>query len=252
MAQFRKMILLSIAGILLSFVCFSQKTRLDTVEAKLATVENYKDNLDQLYTINAEKLEKHVNETVDKKVEDIDEAKKILKWLLLIGIPATILGLLAVYFGAVKKARKIIVERIETIVEHKREDLIKLIETQEYDTKLKNNKKLLVLSSSDEANEKFKPMFQKLKFKDVNFRSVSTYIEYNSYDLIIFNDSDSSFDQTLIDEYVQNSVDENVSFVVYTNRNLTRHPRINFCNSSFTLYHNILSTLKYTEILKAI
>lgn len=246
------MIWVCFACVLISSPGFAQKTKLDTLETRIATLENYKDNLDQLYTINAEKLKKDIDDTVDKKVEDIDEAKRILKWLLLIGIPATILGLLAVYFGAVKKARKIIVDRIETIVEHKREDLIKLIETQEFDTKLKNTKKLLVLSANDAANDKVKETFSKLKFKTVNFRVVTQYTAYTDYDLIIFNDFDGLFSQAVIDDYIANTPDEDVSFVAFTTKNLTRNPRINFSNSPFTLYHSILSTLKYTEILKVI
>lgn len=252
MTRFSKIILVCFASIFISSISFSQKPKLDTLETRITTLENYKDNIEQLYTINAEKLKKHVDDNVEKKVEDIDEAKKILKWLLFLGIPGTILGLLAVYFGAVKRAKKIIVERIETIVEHKRDDLIKLIETQEYDTKIKNTKKLLVLSPNDQANEKIKATFSKLKFKSVNFRVVTQYVAFNDYDLVIFNDSDGSFSQAVIDDYISNTPDEDISFVAYTIKNLTRNPRINFSNSPFTLYHSILSTLKYTEILKVI
>jgi hypothetical protein len=251
MTPIKKLILCTL-GIVFFTEVFAQNKPIDSLKARVTVLENYKTNIEQLYTINAEKLNKHVNDTVDKKVEDIDEAKRILKWLLLIGVPATILGLLTVYFGAVKKARKIIVERIETIVEHKREDLIKLIETQEFDTKLKNTKKLLVLSANDAANEKVKETFSKLRFKTVNFRVVTQYTAFADYDLIIFNDFDGLFSQAVIDDYIANIPDEDVSFVAFTTKNLTRNPRINFSNSPFTLYHSILSTLKYTEILKVI
>lgn len=249
---FIKKLILSTAGILFFSIGIAQNKPIDSLKTRITVLENYKENIVQLYTINAEKLTKHIDEAVDEKVEDIDDAKKILNWLLFLGIPATILGLIGVYVSAVRKARKIIVARIETIVEHKREDLIKLIETQEYDTKLKNTKKLLVLSTNDSANEKVKETFSKLKFKTVNFRIVNQYTAFNDYDLVIFNDSDGSFSQAVIDDYINNTPDEDVSFVSYTIKNLTRNPRINFCNSSFTLYHSILSTLKYTEILRVI
>lgn len=247
-----KKLILCILCIMIFTVGFAQNKPIDSLKARVTVLENYKANIEQLYTINAEKLNKYVEDTVDKKVEDIDEAKKILKWLLLIGIPATILGLIGVYFSAVRKARKIIVERIENIVEHKREDLIKLIETQEFDTKLKNTKKLLVLSANDAANDKVKKTFSRLKFKTVNFRVVTQYTVFSDYDLIIFNDFDGLFSQAVIDDYITNTPDEDVSFVAFTTKNLTRNPRINFSNSPFTLYHSILSTLKYTEILKVI
>lgn len=252
MSQFKKMILFCFLSTLMSFTSFSQKTKLDTLETRIVTLENYKDNLEQLYTIKAENLKKYIDDTVDNKVEEIDESMKILKWLLFIGFPATILGLIGVYYSGVKKARKMIVDRIETIVEHKREDLIKLIETQEFDTKLKNTKKLLVLSSNETASENVKRIFSKLKFKTVHFRVVTQYVTYTDYDLVIFNDSDGLFNQAVIDDYIANTPDEDISFVAFTIKSLTRHPRINFSNSPFTLYHSILSTLKYTEILKAI
>lgn len=241
--------------VLFTFVlwsAFPQSKIADSLGKRISNLEDYKANIEQLYNINSEKLTKHIDEKMAEKVKDIEEAKRLLNWILILGSLATIVGLPAVYFSAIKKTRKIILERIENIVEHKREDFIRLIETQEFDTKLKNTKKLLVLSANEETNNRIKETFTKLRFKEVNFRVVDKYIEYTNYDLIIFNDADGSFRQEIITEYVHNTPNEDISFVVYTIKNLNRHPRINFSNSAFTLYHSILSTLKYTEILKVV
>ncbi len=251
MRKFKRIFLLTFMALVCSF-SNAQRSLDSSFESRIKNLEEYKGNVEQLYNINAEKLTKYIDEEVRKKSSDIDEAKKILNWLLYLGLPATILAIVGLYYNAVRKTKKLIQERIENIVEHKREEFVKLIETQEYDTKLKNTKKLLVLSSNGISNEKIKVLFSKLKFKNVIYRVVTEYAAFNDSDLVIFNNEDGSFSQAIIDDYITNTPDEDISFVAYTNVNLTRNSRINFSNSPFTLYHSVLSTLKYTEILKIV
>ena len=234
----------------LSFHNSFSQSKVDSLTNRIEVLEDYKTNIQQLYNISAAQLKTYVDQQIDQKVKDTEEQKRTLNLLLYFGVPATLMGLIVVYFGAIGRAKKLIISRIETIVEHKREDLIKLIETQEYDTKLKKSKKILVLSANEDCQEITKKLFRKFGFTEVKFRVVQSYQEFNDYDLIVFNDYDKSFSQPLISEFIQNAKGDEVGFVAYTTNNLQRDPKLNFSNSPFTLYHNILSTLKFNEILK--
>lgn len=222
----------------------------DQLEQRIANLENYKANLDQLYEIKSAQLKSEIIKSADEKMKEVEETKRIIYLILYIGLPATVLGLGGVYLSAIKKSKNLIHEKIERIVEHKREEFIKLIETQAFDSKLKKSKKIVVLSPSDNANEQIKQFFTKVKFDEVKFRVVNHYALVEDFDLIVFNDFDGSFSQEIINEYLINIQDEDVCFVAYTTKNLNRNHRVNFSNSPFTLYHSILSTLKYSEILK--
>jgi hypothetical protein len=236
--------------LMIAYTGQGQQSKIDSLEKRISNLEDYQSNLEKLYQINSATLKQDINAAVEEKVKDIDEAKRVLNWLLWLGIPGTLAGLAIAYWRAVKKARNMITDRIERIVEHKREDFIKLIETQEFDSKLKRIKKLVVLSPNEDANQKIKALFDKFKFQEVRFRVIDQYALIENYDLLVFNDYDGSFEQAIIDQYLANIPDEDVSFVAYTTKNLTRNIRINFSNSPYTLYHNVLSTLKYSEILK--
>lgn len=244
----RSILIFSLA--LIQLPAFGEDKKNDPLEQRVIKLEDYQNNLDKLYEINAASLKKDIEAATKEQVKDIEDTKRTLSWLLYFGLPLTIVSLLGVYFSAIRKARKIILEKIEDIVEHKREEIIKVIESQEFDSKLKRTKSIVVLSTSETANDEIKKVLSKLKFSKLKFRIVSEYVEVDDYDLIIFNDYDGSFSQAVIDDYLTNLSDEDLCFVAYTTKSLTRNSRINFSNSQFTLYHSILSTLKYSEILK--
>jgi RNAse (barnase) inhibitor barstar len=235
---------------LIQLPAFGKDKKYDALEQRVTILEDYRNNLDQLYEIMAEKLTDTIEKSTEEKIKDIEETKRILSWLLYLGVPVSLLAWVGVYILAIRKSKKIILEKIEAIVEHKREEIIKLIETQEFDSKLKKTKDIVVLSANEAANDEIKLVFSKLKFSKVKFRIVNEYIEVVDSDLIVFNNYDDSFSQTVIDEYLDNLLDEDLCFVAYTTRKLKPNSRINFSNSPFTLYHSILSTLKYSEILK--
>jgi hypothetical protein len=228
----------------------SDSLNLREIENRVQNLENYKENLDQLYEISSGKLEQSSNAQLQHQLATIEESKKILSLLVWIGIPATLLGLLSAYFLAINRAKKLVVNKIESIVEHKREEIIKLIETQEFDSKLRKTKRLLILSSTEKAQEDIKKFFFKFKFKNVQYRIVDQYKLFTDYDVIIFNNEDGSFGQDLINQYLLNASPDDTCFVAYTTVNLNRDHRVNFSNSPFTLYHSVLTTLKYDEILK--
>jgi hypothetical protein len=227
------------------FEAATAQPKVDSLVSRVKNLEDYERNIEKLYQINAEKLNKHVDEKVDESLKEIEESKKILALLLYLGIPATVISLLIAYFGAISKSKKIMVEKIEKIIEHKKEEIIAIIETQEFDTKLKKEKKLIVISQTSESQEMIKNLISRFQFRNVTYTILANYQPLEEFDLLIFD----NLEQAEIDQYVADNTD--ACFVAYTKKRLeNRNDRLNFSNSAFTLYHNILSSLKYSTIIK--
>lgn len=222
------------------------------LNSRVARLEDYKANIDNLSKIQAENLKKYVDDEIKKQMEDVEESKTTLKLLVNFGIPGTVISLIIVFVTSITFCRKLINKKIEDIVEQKRDSIIRLIETEAFDQKLLNNKQLLVISSSEETEEQMKKFLRKLKFKKVKYRRIDDLDNLPDYDLMIFNTPDGGIPQATIDELINRSQDEDDCYVAYTNAQLRRDPKLNFSNSSFTLYHNILTTLKYAELIKII
>jgi len=239
-------------GILLLFFSNNVNSQTDTnsLSTRVKVLENNWSAVHEEYNLNIAKLDSSIDDKISNRVSEINDAKRQLDLLTYFGLPITIASIIGLYFLALKKAKKFVVDKIENIVEHKREEIINLIETQEYDSRLRKNKKLLVLSPDEDSQEKIKLFIDKLKFNNVKYRPIDKYQKFEDYDLIIFNDHYTSFNQDLITEFITNIEEEHINFVAYTKNKLAPNHRLNFSNSPFTLYHSILSTLKYGEILK--
>jgi len=222
----------------------------DDLNARVMRLEDYKANIDNLSKIQSENLKKYINDEIEKQMDKVDESKKTLELLLYFGIPGTIVSLVIVFFTCITYSRKLINKRIEDLVEQKRDSIIRLIETEAFDQKLLNNKQLLVISGTEETEEQMKKFLLKLKFKKVKYRRVGDLDTLPDYDLMIFNTPDGGVPQETIDELMDRSQDEDDCYVAFTHDHLRRDPKLNFSNSRFTLYHNILTTLKFAELVK--
>lgn len=251
MKQFKLIILFAIALFFINVKGSTAKERQPiNLEERVKQLENYKANIDNLSKIQSENLKKNVDAEVKKALDSIDEAKKTLNLLVYIGIPGTVISLIVVFFGAVKYAKKLIMDKIVKVVEGNREEILRVIETEAFDNKLKKNKELLVISGSEDSQNNLKGFMEKLKFDKVTYRIINTFNEIPDHDLMIFNNFDGALSQDAINTLMQNTDDEDVCYVAFTNVQLERNPRLNFSNSRYTLYHSILSTLKYSDIAR--
>src|SRR5690606_6547589 len=164
--------------------------------------------------------------------------------------PSSLYGVYLMFWGIKKKVNRSIAEKIETIVEQKREDIIKLIQSQKFERRLKETKKIIVISENEESQEEIKSTIETFKFKNVIYRINKTFDNYPEYDLIIINNCDGEFKQEDVTDIINSAGDDDVCFVAYTTKLLDRNPKLNFANSKFTLYHNILTTLSFSEAIK--
>jgi hypothetical protein len=229
--------------------CQSDSVRLNTLEAKVHLIEDYKSNIDQYAKVELEKHKSELKAEIDKDYENV---RNLFALILLIGVPTTLYGLYEMFWGTKKKIKKAIEEKIEKIVELKREDIIKLINNQAYDRQIKANKKILILSVTEEAQEDVKNTTSNMGFKNLIFRLTNSTTALPENDLIIINNIDGEFSQEKINEIVDENSDEDTFFVAYTSKQIDRNPRMNFANSKFTLYHSILTTLAFTTSIQNI
>jgi hypothetical protein len=244
-----KLIAIIFSLMIQSNMLFAENTTDKTIELekRITYLEEYKSNIDNLSKIEIQKAKDELKKELDSKYEDVEN---LLKLILILGIPTTLWGFYMAIWGIKRKVQKLIDDKIETIVEQKREEIIKLVSNQEFETSLKNTKKIVVISPTEDAQDEVKKTMSNFKFKNLIFRINNTFNEIPEHDLIIFNNIDGEFSQIEIDNIMAEESDEDVCFVAYTTKNLDRNARLNFANSKFTLYHSILTTLSFVESIK--
>ena len=90
-----------------------------------------------------------------------------------------------------------------------------------------------------------------MKFKKITTRVSGRDQNLPEHDLIIFNTPNGELSEDIIQEFLQDADENDTYFVAYIHGRLTfSNNRLNFASSQITLYHNILSALKYMEIAK--
>ncbi|WP_291132629.1 NARF domain-containing protein [Flavobacterium sp. UBA7682] len=217
------------------------------LEGRVTQLENYKINIENVYKAEYQKSQNDLAKDIDEKYKDV---RNLFAMILILGIPSSLYGIYLMFWGIKKKVNQSIAEKIETIVEQKREDIIKLIQSQKFERRLKDTKKIIVISENEESQEEIKSTIETFKFKNVVYRINKSYDNLPEYDLIIINNCDGEFKQEDVTDIINSAADDDVCFVAYTTKQLDRNPKLNFANSKFTLYHNILTTLSFSEAIK--
>jgi len=241
------MIIIVLAGLSLN-AQNKDSIRINTLENKVKYLEEYKGNIESVYKIELNNAIRAYEKDFDNKY---DSLKNLAYIVLFLGLSSGLWGAYLWFFGIKKKANQIINKKIEDIIEQKREDIIELIQSQEFKRKLKQTKKLLVISDNDEGQKKIKKIMNKFNFKHVAYRINKSYKNLPEHDLVIINNIDGEFKQKHVNKLLEDVDDEDVFFVIYTTERLDSNARLNFANSKFTLYNNIFTTLSFTETLKA-
>lgn len=217
------------------------------LETKVQLIEDYKSNIDQYSKVELEKHKAELKKGVD---EDFESIRNLFALLLIIGIPSTLYGVYVMLWGVNKKIKKAIEEKIEEIVELKREDIIKLINNQAFDRRIKETKKILIISETEDAQEDIRSTMSNMGFKNLIYRLTNSTTTWPENDLIVINNIDGEFSQDKINQIIGDNKDEDTCFVAYTSKQIDRNPRMNFANSKYTLYHSILTTLTFITSIR--
>ena len=247
-----------ITTILLAFTAnvYAQKTKpdpqIEKIKADVASIRDYKDNIDSYSKAVIQKIENKADEKVQAKLDKLKVAEYSLLILASIGIPTALYTLYELIWGLKKKTSKLIMEKIGAIVEKNREDILRVVETEMFDNRIRKTKQLLIIGTDSESNQSLISFLERMKFKNVIARVEGRDENMPDHDLIIFNTPEGELDQNIIKSFLEDADESDTYFVAYSRARLEPHARLTFASSQITLYHNVLQALKFMEISRAL
>ncbi len=190
-------------------------------------------------------LEGEIKRSKDQLEEDIKKLKDQYDLILSIG-SVTILSLVPIIFSIFRWTHKEITRRIANVVEENETKIIALIKSQELENRIKQDDKIGLLSLTESASNDLRELFGSFGFQQLQSKVINDYEDIKNVDLLVFND----LGESLINQYLKNSAPESV-FVAFSNKRLqVFDTRINFANSKFTLYTQVLNTLKFQRLFE--
>jgi hypothetical protein len=140
---------------------------------------------------------------------------------------------------------------VATLLEVNRDKILALIKSQEIEQNVKQNSKIHVITASEEDKAYLERFFEEVGIAKVSYAIGKPYQPIASdIDLVIFDDHrDTKADHDLFNEYIQNSDDEKPLFVFFGKHfNAINREKVNYSNSKFTLYNQVVNSLKYNEL----
>lgn len=232
------------------------KSKVQLLEQEKDLRQKEIDLIKQEYQLNSEKQNADLNNyklEIDKKTIGFE----VILWVFGIGLIGTIIAGFFYFKKFIKdKSEEIainrITERIANIVDNNKNKILDLIKSQDLDYKIKNSKKLLIISQNMNDSNEIKDLFLKFGFLRVDCEILSSFQNRNNYDLIIFDFIKTPPLEPLIKDFLDNT-DAKTDFIYYGGSNLSLlnnyRNKANGANSKFTLYSQVMNTLKVKELL---
>ncbi len=225
----------------------------DELSNRIEKVEGFQDVINGKFENKSKELELQFKDLTTS----LEGEYRILKNLRNVGIPLTILSLIAAILGLIKKMKSIaqtkIEEKYEQLFSADKDRLIEIINNQNEEHKFRDNKKILVLSTPNGDSSFLRKLFKEFKFQKVDFKSVEKHENLGKYDLIFINNENGDFQFELIDSFFENSSKNTVLFYFNTTKRFYNNAkisnRLNFANSKTQIYGNLINLLKYQKII---
>jgi hypothetical protein len=223
----------------------SLDNQIRNLETKIEKVEGFQEN-----------TRDSLNNEFDSLSNKLQDDYNLMKWLMIIGLPVSILLLI----GGIWKNRKYLDEKLnkkfDKIIEQNESDILEVINKHSIENQILKNKKILVISDKDGDDSFLKKFFKEMKFDRNNVKYVKTNTygnHHGDYDVVFANNEKDDLNIDLIDDYFNNSNDKAVVFYYNTTRkNYTNNDvsdRLSFANSRTQIYGNLINLLKYQVIL---
>ncbi len=200
------------------------------------------------------KLDEVINEKEQIKLEK-DEVKtkfNIIMWFVGILGVVSIAGIIGVIIESIKmwkyidkKVKERINLEVSEIVEAEKKKIEEIVKQHDIEEKLKRTKKICILSIDNDNRGDITKILKEFEEKD--YIGIEEEINFNNYDLILINNN-SHYDIEDINKILEDN--PNTLFFYYggtpTKRGLKN---VNFSNSPFTLYSNLINTLRTQDLL---
>lgn len=250
-----------ILGILL--LGFAQASAQDTLslEHRVRLLEVYNEKiLKQEFETQSIRLSSTIEIELENAKREVTDQLWVLKitggvitLLLAIGIGV----LLYKYFwGLQKLADKMLKERLKIHLEDNSSYLLDLITSQKVENLIRKSKRIFVIAGSvTDLNQSMK-LFKDMKFMNVEGNVFRYYEKPGPSDLIVFSARDGSLPDELVNEFLEKGGPDE-SYVYFNSSHLkydrqaSYAERLNFANSQFTLYHQIINVLSFKDLISA-
>ncbi|MBZ9634067.1 NARF domain-containing protein [Clostridium sp. FP1] len=205
-------------------------------------------------------LDKNKNEIMEKfnilksdwtneKIELERKKESVDRTLICIGIVLTMLGFVSFREAKIMIDKKVN-ETVDNYLNTNVDKLKKIIEVQDYEKKLIDNKKIIVLSKGNNDKNEIVEILK--SFKATKYETMDRRRNYDKYDLICFNDAKGNIEHSEIEQIIKdNKNNKKLAYFYFNNSRKqfitqeTEH--LNFASSKSTLYTNLINMLKYQD-----
>ncbi|MEJ8802813.1 NARF domain-containing protein [Pontibacter sp. H249] len=256
-------------SVIISILCFSTyaKEPNTSIENRVQQLETYNqdiiqkkvDNLEKEVHLKLQEKQQEIDVQLTEKKNEIDDKLTLLNTIAIIGgllLTLGVGGLIYQFFWGMKKlAEKTLREKLQTYLFENTQSMMELVNNHRIESKVKKEKLVRVVSGSDDETELMRTLLKRMGFKNVECTTVNIYIPFPPSDLLIFCNIRKSLDTTTIVSYLEESNADDV-FVYYGGRlDLPQDKshfseKLNYANSRFTVYHQIINTLIFKDILQ--
>jgi hypothetical protein len=177
---------------------------------------------------------------VDKEVGTVKEQ---FDWVIKLGLPATIIALLASIFKAYNWAAQIAKERAEAAF-------------KDPETILKENAKIMVLTPPGQDESWLQRFFFLMGFSQVTFKRTTDLeaLKNEKCDLVVLNVPDDQSRATSNENDLLNNITIGKSILYFgpgqvSNEQLDKASKLSFANAKSQLYGNLINALKFQKAL---
>ncbi len=241
-----------------------ESKEIQDLKNRIQVLENQKENLDKQADIlqqNFDLKTRELNSQFTAYKLEVEKSTRLVYFIL------GALGLLTAgaFIAIILHFRKFIQKQAEafatskvsialdTIVEDKKAEIIALINNQSIENRIKEKSRILALVESEEDQKQLQNFFDNTGFKNIKFEKSDQYKQPGKkIELIIFVDQRNTKNRhDLFREYIQRLEDKETLFIFYgPHFKVDKTDKLNFTNSKYTFYSQIINSLTYKEITK--
>lgn len=230
-----------------------------TLQQRVRILEQYKDEvLNERFEAKSESLKSEIDSQIKAAKTEIDDQ------LSLIRIVGTVCGIVFAagfltliykfFFGIREFAEQKLKEKLDTHLTDNTNYIIDVISSQRIETLIKSNKKVVIICGREEDKDGAAKLLKSMHFKKIEAVVAKFYEKLPTADLYVFNNQTGNMNSELIIEFLEKS-DSDDSFVHFGgqlqyDRNASYADQINFANTKYTLYHQIINVLSFKEVIK--
>lgn len=249
--------IMSFCLILLVATAYTQDSL--SLQQRVKILEQYKDEvLNERFDAQSESLKSEVQSEMKAAKLEIESQLSTIRFVGSICGIILAAGLIAsvyqFFWGIRKTAERMLKKKLETHLADNTSYIIDVITSQKTENLIKANKKIALICGEKDEEEQAVKLLKSMHFKKLEATTAKFYAKLPDADLYVFCNQSGKLHEELILEFLQKSSEDD-TFVYFGNR-LNYDPkaayadRINFANSRYQLYHNMLNTLSFKEVIK--